>query len=140
MRRWLDIRPMVDVDGPTRVCSVEGSGRIQPSSGLEFERYVDRIRIRSWPALGRVQMAIGGELDWATGDLVAASASAVLRAGWDVELDLAEITFVDCHGLDAVAGVTQHSAGQRHEATVIAISEPVRRLHALIERLPERPA
>ena len=89
-------------------------------------------------------MHITGELDLAIGDAVAdavidAVAAAIVRSAHgeaEVQLDLSEVSFIDCAGLSALLRARRSAAGHGCRVRIAAMSPAVRRLLDLSETLP----
>lgn len=77
-------------------------------------------------------MAIRGELDLASGERLKREAQAALDCGWDISLDLAEVSFLDCGGLHALQDVCTGATHRGLHAVVRSPSPPVRRLVELV--------
>ena len=90
------------------------------------------ITTRSWPALGRLDLVVSGELDIASGEALEHDAEQIVGEGWDIVLDLADVTFVDCSGVHALQRVCASTEHAGHSAVVRSPSAPVRRLARLL--------
>jgi anti-sigma B factor antagonist len=81
----------------------------------------------------RVRLALHGELDLATADLVADRLRALRERRETVLLDLDELEFIDAAGLRVVLTAADDARRDGWELTVTRGSAPVRRLFELLD-------
>ena len=95
--------------------------------------------IREIRSQDSVVMALHGDLDVATADVVTARLAALREAGDPVILDLDRLDFIDSSGLRVILQAVEDSRRDNWSFRVTAGSEPVRRLleaAGLTGRLP----
>ena len=78
-----------------------------------------------------VRVVVEGELDLATVGEAGRVVGQALGSGLDLELDLADLTFVDVVGLRAVAGWQARAAAAGVRCEVVAVSSALRRVEHL---------
>jgi anti-sigma B factor antagonist len=81
----------------------------------------------------QVRLALRGELDLATADLVAARLRGLREHGETVVLDLDELEFIDAAGLRVILRAAHDARTDGWAFTVTRGSAPVRRLFQLLD-------
>ena len=78
---------------------------------------------------GHSNVRVTGEIDLATATELRHRLETVIAAGTgDVDLDLSDVTFVDCSGLAVLLAARQELQGKKHRLMVRNPSKPVLRL------------
>jgi anti-anti-sigma factor len=76
----------------------------------------------------RVVLAQGGELDIATIPRLMARIEPYREPGWEVVLDLREVTLMDCYSLGHILASLSHAATEGWSLRLLVESAPVLRL------------
>jgi anti-anti-sigma factor len=78
---------------------------------------------------GRSNVRVTGDIDLATAPELGKRLTLVIAAGTgDVDLDLSDVTFLDCSGLAVLLAARQELKGEKHRLMVRNLSKPVLRL------------
>jgi anti-anti-sigma factor len=92
-----------------------------------------RFQTRTLPSVGRVQLALYGDVDLSCADRLRHEARALVDERWDIVLDLAEVSFIDCAGVHALNDVCGDADARGRRAFLTSPSDAVRRIVELLD-------
>jgi anti-sigma B factor antagonist len=103
-------------------------------------RWVATVDVSSSRFPGHVVVSLGGELDICAAGPLGRTLSAAAVSGSRIIVDLAELTFIDCAGLYALATARRVARVAGGELLLAAVSDPVARLLCLTGKTGELPS
>ena len=125
---------MSDAAAQSGAGEVHGCTTLAGSSGGQRPTW---LTVRTSPDGDRMVVTLSGDLDLAADqELQQALRSALARSENGIELDLGEVRFCDCSGLNILLGIRQQALGESKTVTIRGISPAAERVFALTGTMP----